>query len=181
MRIDPKYFNTFLIIVAVVGAIVIALFTYANLTGDEQIFKDRINDQDSLRTVYWHPVEEGDSLRIDDFRGNIVVLDFWTERSGASVSSQKQLAEVKAEYGDRLRVIAASVGQREQEIRNYIQKKDYPFIFVTGSQHFSSFNVPAIPAQLVYDPGGGIHSIFIGYRSSAQYDSLRTIIDQEMN
>lgn len=178
MRIDPKYFNVFLIIVAVVGAVVIALYTYANLTGDERIFKERIAAQDSLQTVYWQSVVDNDSLRISDFRGDYVVLDFWTDRSSASVASQKKLAEVKAEYGNDLKVIAAAVVREEQDVRSYIRENDYPFLFVNGTNHFSSFHVPAIPAQLVFEPGGTLHSVFIGYRSSAQYDSLRSIIDR---
>lgn len=179
MRIDPKYFNVFLAVVAAVAAILIALYTYANLRGDERIFKERMMASDSLSTVAWPLVEKEDSLRIRNFNDRYVVLDFWTERSGASVVSQEKLSEVKEEYGDRLTVIAAGVGQPVQDVLTYIREHDYPFIFVEGSHHFSAFDVPAIPAQLVYEPGGSVHSIFIGFRDSAQYDSLRSILDRK--
>lgn len=177
MRIDPKYFNLFLVIVGGIAAIIIALYTYWNLTGDERIFKERMLAQDSLRTVYWQQVASDDSLRIADYRGDFVILDFWIRRSGPSVASQEQLAELKREYGDRVTVIAASVGQQEEDVRAYMREYDYPFLFVSGSRHFASFDVPAIPAQLVYEPEGDLHSIFIGYRDSSRYDSLRAIID----
>lgn len=177
MRINPKYFNVFLAIVAVIAAVIIALYTYSNLTGDERIFKERMMAQDSLQTVYWQSIENGDSLRIDDYRGNFVVLDFWTEHSNASIASQKELVKVKTQYSDTLTVLAAAVGHQKQEVLDYIGEHQYPFVFVAGSKHFSAFNVPAIPAQLVFEPDGNIHSIFIGYRSSAQYDSLRAIIE----
>ncbi|NIT59290.1 MAG: hypothetical protein GWN00_24620, partial [Aliifodinibius sp.] len=56
MRIDPKYFNTFLLIVAVVAASLIAYFIVSNRVAEKSDFKQRMFAQDSLQTTWWNSV-----------------------------------------------------------------------------------------------------------------------------
>lgn len=176
MQIDPKYFNTFLIIVAVIAAALIAFFTLKNRSNEKSDFKDRMFAQDSLQTVFWPQVQKDDSLRISDFEGAFVVVDFWASWSEASLQSHRELATLKGEYPQMIEVIAASVQLQEKEVATYIDDYDFPFHFVGGSRHFSSFNVPGIPAQLIYNPEGELQNVYLGYQNNSQYDSLRVLI-----
>lgn len=177
MRIDPKYFNVFLAIVAVVAAGLIAFFTLSNRGAERTAFKERIFAQDSLQTVWWRKVQSDDSLRIADFRGQFVVLDLWSNWSDASLESHKKLARIQSNYPDTLQVIAAAVALQRGEIESYIKKHKFPFHFVAGSQHFSSFNIPGLPVQMMYDTNGKLQHVFLGYSGDSQYDSLKTLID----
>lgn len=181
MKIDPKYFNLFLLIVAVAAAILIALFTLKNRSNEKTAFKERMFSNDSLQTVSWKVVNRDDSLRISDFKGSYLVLSFWANGSKASLESQRELARLKAEYGDSLNVIAAGVGLQKQEAVNYIEDHDFPFHFVAGSRQFSAFGVPGLPAQLIYNQKGELHRVYLGYRDNSRYDSLRTFITDEKN
>lgn len=177
MRIDPKYFNVFLIIVAVVAAGLIAFFTLSNRSAEQSTFKERMFAQDSLQTVWWRSVQSDDSLRIADFRGQFVVLDLWSNWSDASLESHKQLAQIQNNYPDTLQVIAASVALQRSEVETYIKKHKFPFHFVAGSQQFSSFDIPGLPAQMIYDTDGRLQHVFLGYSGVSQYDSLKTLIN----
>jgi hypothetical protein len=176
MRLDPKYFNKFLLIVAILAAILIAFFTLSNRSAEKSDFRDRMFAQDSLKTVWWPKVQADDSLRIFDLKGQFVVLDFWANWSDASIESHKQLAQIQNQYSDTLQVIAASVSLQKEEVFSYIEKHDFPFQFVAGSQHFSAFNVPGLPAQMMYTPAGELKHVFLGYSDDSQYDSLRVLI-----
>lgn len=133
--------------------------------------------QDSLKTVWWHRVQTRDSLRISDFKGQIVVLDFWANWSDASVLSHSELADIQNKNPDSLKVIAAAVALQKQEVISYMQNHKFPFQFVAGSRHFSSFNIPGLPAQIMYDLQGDIRHVFLGYPGESQYDSLRALIN----
>jgi hypothetical protein len=176
MRIDPKYFNVFLVIVAVIAASLIAYFTMSNRTAEKAAFKDRMFAQDSLKTVWWQKVQSPDSLRITDFQGQFVVVDLWSNWSDASLESHQSLAEIHRQYPDTLTVLAAAVGMQEKEVLDYINKNRFPFHFVAGSKHFSDFYVPGLPAQMIYNPKGNLEQIFLGYSGESQYDSLKTLI-----
>jgi len=179
MRLDPKYFNVFLLIVAICAAILIAFFILNNRSTGEAAFKERVFANDSLQTVYWRNVQGDDSLRIADFRGNFVVLNFWANWSDVSLKSQKRLAQLKTQHADTLEVIAAAVGLTKQEATQYIADHDFPFHFVAGSRQFSDFSVPGLPAQLIYNPDGKLQRIFLGYQNQSQYDSLRALIEHD--
>ena len=85
MRIDPKYFNTFLVIVALVAGSLIVYFIISNRTAEESDFKQRMFAQDSLQTIWWNEVQSDDSLRVADFEGQLVVLDLWSNWSDVSL------------------------------------------------------------------------------------------------
>lgn len=179
MRIDPKYFNHFLAVVAVVAVILITFFTINSRQNQKAAFKKHIFAQDSLKTVLWSSVESTDSVRISDFKGRFVVLDFWANWSGASLASQKELAKLKRAFPDTLKVIAASVGHSPETVHTYIQKHPFPFLFVNGSHYFMKFGIPGVPAQFVFNPAGDLQSVFLGYPDDSQYDSLRILINKE--
>jgi len=179
MHIDPKYFNRFLAIVAAMAAILIIFFTFKNQMSDKSDFKKRMFAQDSLQTVYWHDAQDDDSLRISDFKGQFVVLDFWSDWSDKSVDYHKKLASLKRDYPDNMQIVAAAVGMHRDQVITYMQKHAFPFHFVAGSRQFSSFGVPGLPAQLIYKPDGKLQSIFLGFPDDSQYDSLRTVIVNE--
>lgn len=177
MRLDPKYFNVFLVIVAALAAILIAVFTLSNRSAEKSDFRERMFSQDSLKTMWWPKVQADDSLRIADLKGQFVVLDFWANWSDASVNSHKQLAKIQRQYPDTLQVVAASVSLQKEEVFSYIEKHDFPFQFVAGSQHFSAFNIPGLPAQLMYNSDGKLQHVFLGYPDDSQYDSLEVLIN----
>lgn len=181
MRIDQKYYSTFLIIVALVAAIVIAIFTFSNRKGERDSFKKTMFAEDSLQTLYWPSMETSDSVQIADFEGQFVVVDLWSNLAEVSLESHKNLAAIKKEYADTLQIIAASVGLKEQQVLSYIQEHGFQFYFAEGSHHFSKLNVPGLPAQLVYNPDGNLQSVFMGYPDDSQYDSLRRMINEERN
>jgi len=177
MRLDPKYFNPFLAIVAVIAASFIAYATIRNSHNKQSDFKEQIVKQDSLQTVYWIQTEASDSISIADFDNHFVLLQFWSNWSDASVSAHQNLADLKGEYGRRLTVIAASVGLQKEEALSYIGKHKLPFYHVAGSRQFSSFTIPGVPAHFLYAPGGTLEYVSLGALDNNQIDSLKTIID----
>lgn len=176
MKIDPKYFNVFLLIVALIAATLIAFFTITNRSSERTAFSERMFANDSLQTIFWQKVGEEDSLEISEFDHSFVVVNFWANWSDASLELHQELSNLKSEHTDKLQVIAASVGLRRSEVQRYISDHNFPFHFVDGSQQFSNLRVPGLPTQLIYTPKGQLHSIFLGYPDNSQYDSLRALI-----
>lgn len=173
MRIDPKYFNKFIFIAAVFGAIIIVFFTIHNKQSREQAFKHQLAQADSLRYRKLKKVFSDDSTSIQNFSEKYVVLDFWGSQSGPSRSSHQQLANLKKRYPEKLTIIAATVRDPLNAIKKYQDQKNYPFIYVDGFKLVRDLEVPGIPTQIIFKPGGEIMQTILGYRDSAVYDELK--------
>lgn len=176
MQLDPKYFNKFLAIVAVLAALLIAFFTLNSQQDRRTRFKKEIVQQDSLRTISWLQVGREDSLAIADFNNRFVLLNFWSHWSDPSTADHQKLAGLHRQYRD-LVIISALVGFRKEEAQTYIQSHSFPFRYVAGSQQFSDFGVPGLPAYLLYRPGGKLEYVSLGTLDKVALDSLRTLLD----
>lgn len=177
MRLDPKYFNTFLAITAVAAASFIAYFTISSQQNKRSDFKARIAQQDSLQSVVWPMVQTPESISIADFSGRFVLLHFWSNWSDTSINAHRQLTKLKKEYGEQLTVIAAAVGLQKEEALTYAKKHEFPFYHVAGSRQFSAFHIPGVPTYLLYAPEGTLEFVFTGSLDEVQFDSLRAILD----
>jgi len=179
MKIDVKYFVPFLLVVALAAALLIAFFTVNSQRGQRQTFREGILQQDSLKTEYMKYIDGRDSLRIQSFQDQYVILDFWATWSNFSEDAHKELAELVRDYPGRVQVIAAVVQDKKEKVSSYIEQHSFPFLFVEGTDIFNRYHIPGLPTQLVYDLSGEIMDIHFGYIDSTEYDRLRTRLNDE--
>lgn len=180
MKLDEKYFVPFLAIVAIVTALLILFFTISSKENREQVFKERLAEQDSLKYAYMPTIEGADSLGVQSFPDSYIIIDFWaTWTSSFSERAHRQLSELHETYPERVEIIAAVVEDKKENVKEYVVRYNYPFHYVNGTKTFNKFQLPGVPTQLVYAPSGTLQSIFTGYADSARYDSLRSMISNE--
>lgn len=176
MKLDQKYFVPFLAVAAILTAILITFFTISSQKGQRQVFRDFVMQQDTLRYEKMPLLNEEDSLSVSDFKGKFVILDFWATWSNFSEDVHFQISELARQHADTLQVIAGVVEDRQEKIDAYIERHDYPFLFVEGTTVFNKYDIPGMPTEIVYNPEGEIIDVFFGYPDSTQFDSLRILL-----
>ncbi|MDZ7693324.1 MAG: TlpA disulfide reductase family protein [Balneolaceae bacterium] len=179
MRIDPRYFNIFMVMVAVVAAILIVITTMSYISGREAKFQQQMMEVDSLAYTQFPYMGRNDSLQLTQFEGRYLLLDFWSTWSDPAIASHKELMNMPTRYLDTLSVIAASVRIDSGEALSYKRRYNYPFIFVDGTDFFHRMNLPGVPSQVLFNPKGEVIATFVGYTDSTRYDSLKTLIQDE--
>ncbi|MDX1671446.1 MAG: hypothetical protein R3211_03835 [Balneolaceae bacterium] len=179
MRIPQKYFIAFLVIMALVAALIIVYGTFHYQKGVKREFREELAKSDSLIFEPLPLVLENDTIAIADFRDRFVILDFWSVRIDFSTVSHPVLARMKNQFEDTLRVLSAVVKDRREEIQQYQRKHRYPFTYVDGTALFNKLKMPGLPTQILFSPEGDIVDIFTGYTDSTQYDSLRSLMRHE--
>jgi len=177
MRIDPKYFNLFIIICAVIAVIVITLSTFHYSQKQVMEFKKNISAVE-LDTLIFRSYMETDSLAISQLVNNPVVVQFWSTWSGKSHHVNLFLSGYRQKHPDLI-VIAAAVRDGEMQIMEYINEQNFDFIFVEGTDFYQQIYIPGIPAQILIDKCGQLFDTHIGDETEILRNKLHQLIQHD--
>ena len=180
LRIDPKYFNRFAIIVGVIAISLLVLSTiYLHVSSKNDFYKRTVREQDQITHAYLRDVLKNDSVRVADFRNKYVVLDFWATYATPSKPLFKELGKIQKQYPGKLVVLAASVRDARPTIQKYIDKNHrYHFRYVQGNDLFFHLKVPGLPTFIVFKPGGKLLYSHAGYRNNSALEKLKNALKQ---
>lgn len=175
------------IIATLAVAFLVATVGYMLLTGhpegDDRIMLELPGTQVSTSSARMPPDFEiktidGRSIRLSDYRGKVVVLDFWATWCPPCREGTPQLVRIANEKRDRgVEVIGLHIDDRGRSspgaIRKFAEQFNVSYtIGLATDDMFTSYLGTAddtIPQSLVFDRSGKAIAHFVGYsRSSAQ-------------
>src|SRR5690554_7478083 len=107
MRIDPKYFNLFIAVCAVITLVVIVFGTINYSNNQVADFRENL-EMVQLDTLSFKSYSSSDSLHLSHHSGNPVVIQFWSTWSDKSQDVNLRIEEIRKENPE-LEVIAAAV------------------------------------------------------------------------
>ncbi len=177
MRLDPKYFNLFIAICAVLTLFVIVYGTisYSNTQATE--FRKSIAEVQLDTLAFASYPAELDSVYVSDVKGSPAVIQFWSTWSGKSLHVNSFLESYQAEHPD-LVIVAATVRDGEQQIIKHIQSSGAKFLFVEGTSFFQKLLVPGVPSQIIIDREGKLFDTQIGDDTVALGEKLDRLFDE---
>lgn len=172
MRLDPKYFNLFLVACGVLTLIVIIFGTIRYVSNQQETFKENLAETE-LSEHYFMEYASDDSLSIAQFSGEPVVIHFWSTWSGKSLEINEMLREFKSD-NEELVVIAAAARDGEELILEYMEEHSLPFYFVNGTDIYLDLLVPGLPSQIMINRNGEVVDTQVG----ADVDQLLQKLEQ---
>lgn len=119
---------------------------------------------------------DGRTVRLDDFEGEVVVIDFWETWCAPCLEAFPDLQRALDEHPDALTVIAATPGweDTEDDVRAFRDKHDYDFVFVEASGLADDLGFNAIPLTLVFDRNGE----FLDAKSGTSGDEYEWLMER---
>lgn len=177
MRIDPKYFNRFIGICALITVIVI---TYSTIRYSQQQITDFENNVSAIQpdTLSFRSFSAQDSLHFNEIEERPVIIHFWSTWSDKSI----EVGEFLNSFSDRheeLVVIAAVVRDGDEKVREYINQHQHSFHFVEGTDFFHSLLVPGIPSQIFINSEKEIFDTHVGNEISEIETKLNRLLNSE--
>jgi peroxiredoxin len=113
---------------------------------------------------------EGNTVRLNDFRGKVVFLNFWAIGCPPCRAEMPEMEELYQEYKDEdVVIIGVNVGEPESIVRYFVTENGFSWTFVidtTGSVS-REYMVLSIPSSFFIDRDGIIQATNIGYMSKA--------------
>lgn len=176
MKLDPKYFNLFIAVCAVITLVVILFGTMSYHINQEKILRDNIADTD-LEQVVLQYIVESDSLTLSELKGVPVLIDFWATWSGKAQNTHRIIDELQQHHPD-LKVIAAAVRDDEQMVRDYIGDHNFDFTYVIGTEFYHKLQVPGVPSQIMIDKQGRFFDFQIGENREVLERKVKLLIEK---
>ncbi len=160
MRIDPKFFNIFIAICAVVGVIVIFYSTVRYSQNQASDFEKNISEI-RIDTLSFRSFSKADSLHLNKASNYPLIIQFWATWSDKSKTVNDFLNDYKKNHPN-LAVISAAVRDSDAKVREYMNQNSHSFQYVDGTDLYHSVLVPGIPSQVLIDEHGEFFDTHIG-------------------
>lgn len=127
---------------------------------------------------------DGETVRLSDFHGKPIVLNFWATWCPPCREELPHFNEACAEYGDRVTFLMTDLTDGQQEtidgVQAFLTEQGYtfPVCYDTESEGAYAYAVNAIPATYFLNADGTLHSYQIGALSrELLYDQLEKLLE----
>lgn len=120
----------------------------------------------------------GNEVRLKDFRGKVVFLNFWTTWCPACRVEMPSMEKLYREFKNKNFVILAVDMQEDSEtVRKFKTMFDlsFPILLDTDGVVSAYFGVNAIPATYLIDRAGYLYAVAMGARDWAGEDAFQLI------
>jgi len=115
------------------------------------------DDNIPIQTLLNAPVKKAN---INDFKGQVVLLEFWATYCGPCITAMSHLQELQKEYKDKLRIITVS-DEKESRINKFIENKPSNLWFAVDTANLfqQSFPLRTIPESVLINKNGIVVAI----------------------
>lgn len=121
----------------------------------------------------------GTPVSVTDFKGKVVLLDFWETWCGPCIRSFPTLDRLMKEYPDDFAVIAVTPGFSDtpEDVQQFRQANPYPFVFVMDEGLSTALNIEGIPYKVILTADGKYLTTVMGAHPD-DYEKMKEIIEK---
>lgn len=125
---------------------------------------------------------DGATVDVDDFKGKVVMIDFWETWCKPCLASFPTMQKLVEEYPDDFAVVTVNPGfaDTKEDAQKFISEHDYDFRWVLDSGNLNrKLGVQSIPFKVYVDAEGNfIKSSMGSYGPEKDYAELKSIIEK---
>ena len=115
----------------------------------------------------------GENLRLEDHRGEVVMLNFWASWCGPCRQEMPLMDELYSQYKDLgFTILAVNVDENREEAHRFLDKVPvhYPILYDPESSVSELYEVQAMPTTVMIDRDGNARYLHYGYQPGFEDD-----------
>lgn len=126
----------------------------------------------------------GKNLKLSEYRGQVVLINFWATWCGPCREELPQLERLRARYQrGGFVLLGVSVDDKPNAAQDMARHLgvQFPVLFDAGKQVSERYDIDAMPSTLLIDRSGVVRYLHRGYRSGVEreYDTtIRELLKQ---
>jgi peroxiredoxin len=162
------------------GLIFSALLAVSSLVASSQAAAPTLVGKDAPDFVL--KAMDGRNLRMSEFRGQVVLVNFWARWAGDSRQEMPALDRINTTYNRAgLVVLGVSVDEDLDRAREFAgaMKVSYPIMFDTGSNIGRDYRLQTMPMTILVDRAGIVRYSNVGFKRGderAYLDHIRELL-----
>ena len=120
----------------------------------------------------------GENLRLSEYRGEVVVLNFWSSGCGTCVLQMPTVQKLYEQYRDNgLQVLGINIDRDTRKAREMVENLDlaYPVLLDTEKSVSRQYKLDALPVVVLIDRNGAIRYTHSKYRNIDRHEYHREI------
>ncbi|WP_461629111.1 peroxiredoxin family protein [Labilibaculum euxinus] len=125
------------------------------------------------------PDLNGNTINFNDYKGKILVIDFWTTMCTPCVSAFAGFKRVVSEYKkEPFQLFIINLFEEQESVKNFITKKGIS-LDVLRDEPNEAYGVNGTPTKIVFDTMGNIRFYSSGYAGSTdrEYYKLKAMVE----
>ena len=119
--------------------------------------------------------EVGELHRLEDYHGQVVVVNFWASWCTPCVRELPSLNRLRKEFHDQpFEILGVNVAEPPNRLKRFFKRLpiDFPVLYDRESEAFHAWNVKGLPTSFVIDREGEVR---YQVRGAMEWDDAETI------
>ena len=123
---------------------------------------------------------DGNSIKLSELRGNVVVLNFWFIKCGPCVAEMPALNAIKEQYKNENVKFLAITFDKQEMVDQFLEKKDFNYNMIPDASHvIQMYGVQSFPTNIVIDKKGYVTLKETGFRTNIK-EALTESIEKSL-
>jgi thiol-disulfide isomerase/thioredoxin len=114
---------------------------------------------------------DGKPVKLADFRGKVVVMDFWYRGCGFCMFAMPQVKQLAEDYKDKpVVVLSMNTDLKEEDARFVVDAFGLKHPTIKAGGINDKYGIHGFPTMVVIDPAGIVRDVHVGYSKTLRAD-----------